>query len=61
MRVYTCEIILKTNKNICTTLSFQSVTLHTDLGELKIELFCEQVPIASEVGVLINVLFNSYS
>ncbi|XP_045192966.1 peptidyl-prolyl cis-trans isomerase-like 3 [Mercenaria mercenaria] len=25
-----------------------SVTLHTDLGDLKIELFCEQVPIACE-------------
>ncbi|XP_060585748.1 peptidyl-prolyl cis-trans isomerase-like 3 [Ruditapes philippinarum] len=25
-----------------------SVTFHTDLGDLKIELFCEQVPIASE-------------
>ena len=27
----------------------QSVTLHTDLGDIKIELFCEQVPRACEV------------
>ncbi len=27
----------------------QSVTLHTDLGDLKIELFCDQVPKATEV------------
>ncbi len=26
----------------------QSVTLHTDLGDLKLELFCEQVPKACE-------------
>ena len=30
-------------------LHFQSVTLHTDLGDLKIELFCEDTPKASEV------------
>ena len=28
---------------------FQSVTLGTDVGDLKIELFCEQVPRACEV------------
>lgn len=28
---------------------FQAVTLHTDLGELKIELFCERTPKACEV------------
>lgn len=27
----------------------QSVTLHTDLGDLKIEVFCEAVPKAAEV------------
>lgn len=29
----------------------QSVTLHTDLGDLKIEVFCEAVPKAAEVLV----------
>lgn len=29
---------------------FQSVTLHTDLGDLKIELFCEQCPKTCEVN-----------
>ena len=28
----------------------QSVTLHTSLGEVKIEVFCDQVPKASEVS-----------
>lgn len=28
--------------------TLMSVTLHTDLGEIKIELFCEEVPIASQ-------------
>ncbi len=28
-----------------------SLTLHTDLGDLKLEIFCEQVPKASEVSV----------
>ena len=28
----------------------QSVTLHTDLGNIQIELFCELVPKACEVG-----------
>lgn len=32
-------------------LNLQSVTLHTDLGDLKIELFCEDTPKASEVRV----------
>jgi len=28
----------------------QSVTLHSSLGEVKIEVFCDQVPKASEVS-----------
>ena len=31
---------------------FQAVTLHTDLGDIKLELFCEQVPRACEVHFL---------
>lgn len=34
--------------NFLTKLNFQSVTLHTDLGNLKIELFCESCPKACE-------------
>lgn len=30
------------------TVRVQSVTLHTALGDLKLELFCEQVPKATE-------------
>ena len=32
-------------------LNLQSVTLHTDLGDLKIEIFCEDTPKASEVRI----------
>lgn len=28
---------------------FQSVTLHTNLGDLKCEVFCDEVPKAAEV------------
>lgn len=31
-----------------------SVTLHTDLGDIKIELFCDQCPKACEVNIHIN-------
>ena len=31
-------------------LSLQSVTIHTDLGDVKVELFCEQCPRTSEVS-----------
>ena len=33
-------------------LPVQSVTLHTDLGDIKIELYCELVPKACEVWKL---------
>lgn len=35
--------------NGITFLLFQSVTLHTDVGDIKIELFCEACPRSSEV------------
>lgn len=31
-----------------TIFQFQSVSLHTDVGDIKIELFCEDAPKASE-------------
>ena len=31
-------------KALIILLFFQSVTLHTDVGDIKIELFCEQCP-----------------
>lgn len=31
-----------------------SVTLHTDLGDIKIELYCDQCPQASEVNYFIH-------
>ena len=34
----------------------QSVTLHTDLGDVKIEVFCEEVPKASEVLIISELL-----
>lgn len=34
---------------LCSICS-QSVTLHTDLGDVKIELFCERTPKSCEVG-----------
>lgn len=41
------------NRKLCLLqcLNLQSVTLHTDLGDLKIELFCEDTPKASEVRI----------
>ena len=36
-------------KTFTLLLNLQSVTLHTDLGDLKIEIFCEDTPKASEV------------
>ena len=33
-------------------VSMQSVTLHTDLGDIKIELQCELVPRACEVKMI---------
>lgn len=33
------------------TLVLKSVTLHTTLGDLKIEIFCEAVPKTAEVGL----------
>jgi len=37
---------------------FQSVTLHTDVGDIKIEVFCEECPKTAEVSVFIfhNIL-----
>jgi hypothetical protein len=37
--------------NYC-ILYFQSVTIHTDVGDIKIELFCEYCPKACEVRYL---------
>lgn len=39
-------------------LDLQSVTLHTDLGDLKIELFCEDTPKASEVTIVYYPNYN---
>lgn len=35
---------------VCLLLIAQAVTLHTDLGDIKIELFCERTPRACEVS-----------
>lgn len=32
-----------------------SVTLHTDLGDIKMELFCEKCPKTCEVNILIEI------
>lgn len=32
--------------------NLQAVTLHTDLGDIKIELFCERTPKSCEVSYL---------
>ena len=39
--------------------SLQSVTFHTDLGDIKIELFCEQVPKPCEVRCKCGLLCDS--
>lgn len=38
-------------------LFFKSVTLHTDVGDIKIEVFCEECPKTAEVS-LKNSRFN---
>lgn len=37
----------------------QAVTLHTDLGDIKIELFCERTPRACEVNVFLTLTLPS--
>ena len=37
-------------KNIC-LVAIMSVTLHTTLGKIKIEIFCESVPKTAEVSL----------
>ena len=39
-------------KNICLA-AIMSVTLHTTLGKIKIEIFCESVPKTAEVSLQI--------
>jgi cyclophilin family peptidyl-prolyl cis-trans isomerase len=36
------------NHSLLTQHKFQSVTLHTDCGDIKIEVFCEDTPKAAE-------------
>lgn len=38
---------------------FQSVTLHTDVGDIKIEVFCEECPKTAEVNKYI-MYFDTY-
>lgn len=38
-------------------LFFKSVTLHTDVGDIKIEVYCEECPKTAEVS-LKNTHFN---
>lgn len=47
-----CHAIVYDKSRVILNLSsvLQAVTLHTDLGDIKIELFCMQAPLACEVS-----------
>ena len=43
------QVIKRFHKSVQSTI-IMSVTLHTDLGDMKIELHCEKIPKACEVS-----------
>lgn len=49
-------MLLEKNTICSHILLFQSVTLHTDVGDIKIEVFCERTPKACEVSVIVCIL-----
>jgi hypothetical protein len=48
-KVHRCMLIERLE--LTTRFHFQSVTLHTTLGDLKLEIFCEQVPLTAYVRI----------